>query len=232
MLVPATCLTCELHVVAQGGCCPACWSKMRFVSRPFCPVMGTPFSIDMGDAFLSAEAIANPPPFERMRTVMLYDDLARRLIASLKYADRTDLIPWISKWMAVAGKELIEDADVIIPVPLHKSRLHSRRFNQACEFSRLIAKDSDKDFKPEYLIRKRATKQQVGLTESQRKRNVSGAFTVPQEMKPNLKAKRVLLIDDVYTTGATVKAATKALKRAGADQVCVLVFAKVETHLT
>lgn len=228
-LVPNTCLTCERHVGRQGGCCPDCWGQLRFVSKPFCPVMGAPFSVDMGEAILSAEAIADPPPFDRLRTVMLYDDLARRLVSSVKYSDRTDLVPWISNWMEVAGKELIADADFVLPVPLHSSRLHSRRFNQAGEISRHIARNAAKPYKPEYLIRRKPTRQQVGLTEKQRARNVSGAFKVPEEMKIYIKSKRVLLIDDVYTTGATAKSATRALKRAGASHVDVLVFAKVET---
>lgn len=199
------------------------------MTKPFCCVMGTPFSVDMGDNFLSAEAIADPPPFESLRTVLLYDELARKLVSSIKYSDRSDLLRWITKWMDVAGKELVETADMIIPVPLHPSRLRQRRFNQAGEMALRIARKNSKEFLPEVLVRKKATRQQVGLSESQRARNVSGAFIVPQEMKIHLKGKRVLLIDDVYTTGATCKAATRALKRGGAASVSVLVFAKVET---
>jgi len=194
--------------------------------------MGSPFSVDMGDNFLCAEAIANPPPFERLRTVVLYDELARKLVASIKYADRSDLAPWIADWMRVAGAELVENADFIIPVPLHRARLRTRRFNQAAEISRRIAKTSGRKYLPEGLLRRRATRQQVGLTQPQRERNVSGAFSVPAEMQARLQGKRVLIVDDVYTTGATAKAATRALKRGGVKAVDVLVFAKVETYMT
>lgn len=194
--------------------------------------MGTPFSIDMGKNFLSAEAIADPPPFERLRAVMLYDDLARRLVSSIKYADRTDLVPSIASWMVVAGRELIQDATIIVPVPLHTSRLQYRRFNQAAELARTIGKLQNLSYKPELLNRHRATRQQVGLTEAERTRNVQSAFRVPLEKKIELKGSRVLLVDDVYTTGATAKAATRALKRAGVASVDVLVFAKVETFAT
>lgn len=230
MLVPSTCLTCERFVDRQGGCCPQCWGQLRFVTKPFCPVMGTPFSIDMGDNFLSAEAIANPPPFDKLRTVLLYDDLARKLVSSIKYSDRADLLRWVANWMNVSGSEIINEIDSIIPVPLHPSRLRQRRFNQAGELALRLAKLNEKEFMPEVLIRRKPTRQQVGLNESERAKNVSGAFAVPQEMKITLKGKRVLLIDDVYTTGATVKSATRALKRGGASQINVLVFAKVETN--
>ena len=230
LLVPSTCLTCDRFVDKQGGCCPQCWNQLRFVTKPYCPVMGSPFSIDMGENFQSAEAIANPPPFEKLRTVLLYDDLARKLVSSIKYSDRVDLLRWVSNWMNVAGKEIIQEVDAIIPVPLHPSRLRERRFNQAASMAQRLAELNGKEYLSDVLIRKKPTRQQVGLSESERTRNVSGAFIVPEEMKINLKGKRVLLIDDVYTTGATAKAATRALKRGGASQINVLVFAKVETY--
>lgn len=230
VLVPSTCLTCDRFVDVQGGCCPQCWNKLRFITKPLCPVMGSPFTIDMGEGFLSAEAISNPPPFEKLRAVLVYDELARKLVSSIKYSDRTDLLRWVANWMHVSGQEVIVDADIIMPVPLHSSRLRSRRFNQAGELAHRLAELNQKEFMPEILVRKKPTRQQVGLSERERARNVSGAFIVPQEMKINLKGKRVLLVDDVYTTGATSKAATRALKRGGASQINVLVFAKVETY--
>ena len=231
LLVPSTCLTCDKFVDVQGGCCPQCWSQLRFVTKPLCPIMGSPFSIDMGDDFLSAEAIANPPPFDKLRTVLVYDDLARKLVSSIKYSDRADLLRWVANWMNVAGREIIDEVDAIIPVPLHSTRLRQRRFNQAGELAKILAKLNGKEFLPGCIIRKKPTRQQVGLNESERARNVSGAFIVSDEMKIHLKGKRVLLIDDVYTTGATAKAATRALKRVGSAHINVLVFAKVETYL-
>jgi ComF family protein len=192
--------------------------------------MGSPFSVSMGEGFLSAEAIADPPPFDRLRAVMLYDDLARQLVSRMKYSDRSDLARWMGLWMVRAGHDLLKDVDVIVPVPLHPSRLRQRRYNQAAELSRSIARKAKVDFKAMALQRKRSTRQQVGLTEKERDRNVSGAFIVPERQKIEIQGRRVLLIDDVYTTGATAKAATRALKRGGASAIDVLVFAKVETY--
>jgi ComF family protein len=129
--------------------------------------------------------------------------------------------------MQRAGHELLADAGVIVPVPLHPVRYLTRRFNQAAELGRQLAAFSGVPFDPAILQRTRRTRQQVGLGVNERLDNVRGAFSVPEEMRSRLAGKSVLLVDDVYTTGATVKAATKVLKRAGAAHVDVLVFARV-----
>ena len=229
LAVPATCLSCDQLVAVPGGVCPRCWPDLRFIRKPHCPVMGTPFQYDMGDEFLCVEAIANPPPFARLRAVMLYDGTARRLVSLLKYGDRLDLVPALSSWMKIAGRELLCNADLVIPVPLHPSRLRMRRFNQSAELARHIAKNANIAYRPDVLVRRKPTRQQVGLTEAERKRNVAGAFAVDHMNRYLVENRSVLLIDDVYTTGATTKAATRALRRAGAASVDVLVFAKVET---
>ncbi len=230
-LVPPTCLTCDRTVIRQGGCCAECWNELHFIHAPICPVMGTPFPVDMGEEVQSLEAISEPPPFEHLRAAVLYGKRARQLVTQLKFSDRTDLAPWMARWMEVAGKELLETSDVVVPVPLHFYRLLGRRYNQSAELARNICRnDRNKGpvFCPDVLTRRRKTEQQTGLTESQRQRNVAGAFVVPDEQLITIQGKRVLLVDDVYTTGATAKAATRALLRAKAECVKVLVFAKVE----
>ena len=134
-----------------------------FLEKPWCAVMGTPFSHDMGEGFLSAEAIANPPPFERARAAVAYTGVARRMVQALKYGDRTDLAPWMARWMLRAGAELVADADVVVPVPLHWRRFFSRRFNQSAELARAIAALSGKPFEPMAIKRVKVTRQQVGL---------------------------------------------------------------------
>ncbi|MEO0328463.1 MAG: ComF family protein [Pseudomonadota bacterium] len=228
-IIPPTCLICHTIVTRQGGCCARCWREMRLINQPMCPVLGTPFSIDMGEGIISAEAIANPPPFERLRAVMLYDDYARKLVSMLKYSDRPELAKWMAIWMRRSGNVLLNDADVIIPIPLHPARLRQRKFNQSAELARHCVSNQNHSYMPLTLQRRKSTRQQVGLSERQRADNVSGAFVVPQSEKIHLKGKRVLLVDDVYTSGATVNAATRALKRGGVKSIDVLVFAKVET---
>ncbi|PYE88983.1 ComF family protein [Phyllobacterium leguminum] len=227
LLFPPQCAGCHRAVADPGTLCGQCWSRLRFIERPYCTVMGTPFSHDLGENFLSAEAIADPPPFRRARAAVIHDGVPKRMVVWLKYHDQTNLAPWMARWILRAGSELIADSDVIVPVPLHPFRFWSRRFNQAAELARALARLADKPFEPEALRRVKRTRQQVGLAASERQRNVSGAFRVPPEHEIKISGRNVLLIDDVYTTGATVKAATRALLRAHAASVDVLTFSRV-----
>jgi len=227
LLYPASCIGCRIQVSEPGTLCPQCWSQLRFIEKPYCPVLGVPFNHDFGENFMSAEAIADPPPFRRLRSAVLHRGAAQRMAVALKFHDRTDLAPWMARWMQRAGRELFDDCDVILPVPLHKWRFWSRRFNQSAELARTLAQLSGKPFAPHAVIRIRRTHQQIGLGLKERKRNVDGAFRVPKEHDIHVRGRRVLLIDDVYTTGSTVKAVTRALLRGGAKSVDVLTFSRV-----
>lgn len=224
-LFPPACPCCGRVMAAHGALCHACWRDVRFIERPYCEVLGTPFEHDLGVGFLSAEAIANPPVFDHLRAVCLFDGAARTLVHGLKYNDRTELAPMMARWMARAGREVIDGCDVILPVPLHRWRLFSRRFNQAADLARALSAETGKPMLAGALRRRRHTVQQVGLGKVAREANMKGAFVVTTEGKAQLLGRRVVLIDDVYTTGATVSAATRALKRAGATNVDVLTFA-------
>ncbi len=227
LVLPPQCLACRAPVAEIGTLCPACWSRLRLIERPYCERLGIPFAFDLGAGALSAEAIADPPPFDRCRAVAAYDDIARRLVHGLKYRDRLELARWMAGWMARAGADLMDGTDIVVPVPLHRRRLWWRRYNQSALLARRVAERAGRPLANGALVRIRATAQQVGLTADERDRNVRGAFRVPPDQKPAVAGRRVLLVDDVYTTGATVRAATRALVRAGAVAVDVLVFARV-----
>lgn len=227
VLFPPVCLGCR-HIVSEpGSLCGRCWSQLRFLERPWCEILGTPFTVEMGDGIVSADAIANPPPFKRARSAVMYQGLARRMVHDLKFRDRTDLGPWMARWMLRAGAELVREADVIVPVPLHRMRFLWRRFNQSAELARTLGQLSGTPFAPGALSRVKKTRQQVGLGMREREVNVRGAFRVPEKADILVRGRRVLLVDDVYTTGTTVAAATRALKRGGAASVDVLTFARV-----
>jgi ComF family protein len=225
--LPPQCLACHSPVAEAGTLCAGCWSRLKLIERPYCERLGIPFTYDLGTGALSAEAIADPPPFDRARAVAVYDDVARSLVHSLKYRDRLELARWMANWMARAGAEVIGRADVIVPVPLHRRRLWWRRYNQSALLARVLAERAGKRLANGALVRIRATAQQVGLSAEERDRNVRGAFRVAADGKADIAHRRVLLVDDVYTTGATARAATRALLRAGAVGVDVLVFARV-----
>lgn len=227
LVLPPTCPGCGGAVADSHALCPRCWSAIRFIAPPLCPVYGTPFSHEMGEGIVSAEALADPPPFRRARSAAIYGDVARRLVHQLKYYDRPHLAQVMARTMRHAGHVLIADCNLIIPVPLYRWRLWSRRFNQSALLADGLSKLTGVAADPLVIRRVKATRQQVGLSAAQRQENVRGAFRVPETVRPRIAGLDVLLVDDVYTSGATVKAASRALLRAGAASVDVLTFARV-----
>ncbi|WP_244564176.1 ComF family protein [Rhizobium sp. RU36D] len=226
LVYPPACAACGIGTHKSGGLCSACWGSVEFIERPYCEVLGLPFSHDLGPGILSPEAIANPPEFDRLRSVARHEGIARDLVHALKYRDRLDLAPMMATWMMRAGGEALRESDVVMPVPLHRWRLLSRKFNQSAELARHLARLAGKPYLPATLLRRKRTHQQVGLSATARQENVRGAFAIAEGREADVFGRRVVLVDDVYTTGATVAAATRVLKRAGASEVTVLTFAR------
>jgi ComF family protein len=227
LVLPPTCLACRKPVGVAGGLCSSCWVEIGFIERPYCERLGTPFPHDSGAPLLSPAAIAAPPAFERARAAARYSDVARELVHLLKYGDRLDLAGPLGRWMARAGTELLADADALVPVPLHWSRLWQRRFNQSAMLARAVSPIARVPVADHILARTRATTPQVGLARGERARNVQGAFTVPKAARIDVKGRKLVVIDDVLTSGATADACASVLRRAGALRVDVLVFARV-----
>lgn len=226
-IYPPSCIACAAPLTAGDSLCAACFSGLRPISAPFCPVLGLPFESDPGPDTLSAEALADPPPFERARAAMAYSEVVGALISRFKYGDRVELARFLARPMATAGREFWADRPVLVPVPLHPSRLRFRRYNQSVLLARELGALTGLPVDAHLVRRNKNTRQQVGLSGNSRLRNVQGAFSLHPRALERLQGRPVVLVDDVYTTGATVKAVTRALKRGGAGRVDVLTFARV-----
>jgi len=224
--LPQLCPACR-EPVEGSGLCAACWTKLSFIAPPYCERLGIPFAFEAGPGLLSMEAIADPPAYGRARAAVRYDDVASTLVHALKYGDRLDVAPMMGRWMANAGRLLLAEADALVPVPLHWRRQWVRRFNQSALLAEVMAKVSGRSVAHRALKRIKATPQQVGLDKSARAHNVQGAFRVPAEGKAEAAGRKLVLIDDVLTSGATVDACARALLRGGAASVDVVVFARV-----
>jgi ComF family protein len=225
LILPPVCLSCREPMTAHNTLCAACWCRIDFIRPPVCDRLGMPLPFATGEVSLSAAAMANPPVYDRARVAAHYSGLMRRLIHDLKFHDRDDLTALLGAWLTEAGSELLRDADLIVPVPLSRSRLLRRRFNQAARLGGEIGRRTGIAMDALSLVRVRATASQVGLTRAEREENVRGAFAVREERRDRIDGRRIVLVDDVITTGATVAAATRALRRAGAGSVSVLALA-------
>ena len=227
VVYPPSCILCGGAVAEAGGLCAPCWRVMPFIERPVCERYGTPLPVAHDGPLFSPAALADPPVFGRARAVARFDGPARDLVHRLKYGDRLDLAPAMGHWMTRSGHDLLAEATLLVPVPMHWFRLWRRHFNQAAELARIIGKETGAPVGFETLRRIRATRPQVGLTRSERAANLERAFAVPEAEHPLVAGARIVLIDDVMTTASTGNAAARALLRAGAASVDLLVFALV-----
>lgn len=226
-LYPPVCLGCDAPVAMPDSLCAGCFRKLRPITEPMCPVLGLPFEVSLGPEARSAEAIADPPPFARARSAVIYNDVARALVGKLKYGDRPELSRFCARLMAQAGHDLWGDDAVLVPVPLHRTRQFSRRYNQSAELARALGGIIGLAVDPGLVSRRKRTRQQVGLSADARQRNVAGAFAAHPDLLARLKGRRAIIVDDVITTGSTVKAVTRALKAGGAEHIEVVSFARV-----
>jgi ComF family protein len=226
-LLPPCCLGCQTPTQSPHGLCAGCWAQLPLIERPRCERLGTPFAYDPGEGVLSPDAIAHPPAYHRARSATRNAGLAIDLVHRLKYTDRDDIAPLLGGLMARAGADILADADALIPVPLYRWRLWRRRFNQSALLCDEISALTGVPHDPFSLVRTRRAPRQVGLSRAERLRNVQGAFAVPEARRAVIAGRRLVLVDDVITSGATAEAATRALLRAGAGRVDVLSFARV-----
>lgn len=226
-LLPPQCMICNSIVETRATLCSNCWPTVSFIADPYCQCCGLPFDYDAGADALCAACIAKPPAWDRARSVMQYNDASAHLVMALKHGDRHDAVPMFTAWLKRVGQEFLDSADLIVPVPLHRRRLFTRRFNQAALLSQALGELAGVPSVPDLMTRTRHTPSQAGLGATERQKNVRNAFRIRAGFEASAKGAHILLVDDVLTTGATLNACATALKRAGAATVDVVTLARV-----
>lgn len=232
-VLPPRCGGCGAVTDTVHAVCADCWIGLRFISDPLCACCGYPFELaadeNTGDGILCGECLRKKPAFDRARAALVYDDASRDYLLRFKHGDRTDLTPLLSRWLVQTGRDFWADADIILPVPLHRTRLLMRRYNQSGLLAASLSRQIGIGWHGTVLRRLRKTRSLGGLGPSSRKREVGGAFGVDDRIaqRIGLSGARVVLIDDVLTTGATANACARILKRAGAMHVDVITVARV-----
>jgi ComF family protein len=231
-VLPPLCLGCNEIVETPGALCAVCWQSFSFVAPPYCARCAAPFAEDPGRGALCGACLARPPRYRCARAALIYDTRSRRLLLPFKHGDRTDIARACGRWMARAGSELLAEADLVVPVPLHWRRLFTRRYTQAQLLARVAVREAAAvgtrpRLAPDLLRRRRWTGSQSGLRAQERRGNVRQAFDIHPRWVAEVAGKTVLLVDDVLTTGATVEACTRVLQRGGARHVDVLTLARV-----
>jgi len=222
-ILPPRCLLCGVTVGEPDALCAQCWAGISFFAPPWCASCGLPFPYPMEPGALCADCARQQNSWDRARAAMRYDKHSRGLVLGLKY-DRTHLAGALGGWMRRAGAEVLDGADFLVPVPLHWTRLFSRRYNQASLLAQAIHSAGGPPVAPDWLIRRRRTPSQGRLGPLARARNVRGAFALRPWRR--VKGLRVVIVDDVLTTGATVEECARVLRRAGAASVGVLTLAR------
>ncbi|MBX2834351.1 MAG: ComF family protein [Micavibrio sp.] len=225
-ILPSRCIISGEIVDGQGLIASSQWGRLNFICTPHCDTCGFPFDFEVSEGALCAACLDYPPKYDSARSALVYDDVSRQFVIAFKHSDKTHYAPAFIPWLIRAGQELIDESDVIVPVPLHPLRLVRRRYNQAALLAMFLGKETGLGVANDAIRRTRATKTQGHLNMVERKKNVRKAFEVNPRRNDAIKGKRVLLLDDVYTTGATVNECTRALKIAGAKEVHVLTLAR------
>ncbi len=227
-LFPPLCISCGERIGEPYALCGDCWTELCFVEGAVCRRCGLPFEIDPGENTVCAGCYAEPNAFDCARSILYYDEASKRLILGFKHGDRLERAPAFIGWLERTGGPMVQESDIVVPVPLHPSRLWRRRYNQSAILAQGIAHSFGKHYGPKILTRIRKTPSQGSMPSAKaRRRNVAGAFQVTERWREELRGKNILILDDVYTTGATLNACARAFRRVGAERISALTLARV-----
>lgn len=227
IIFPSHCVSCDRIVSKEGIFCHQCWPKLQFITDPKCPICCYPFeAVIEGMQPLCSKCLVKRPAYDKALVLFRYDGVISKIVGDLKYRDQTFLSEKLATLLWNRATSELKDIDLIVAVPLHLGKLRHRKFNQAVLLCRKLAKKSRIKCFPELLLKVKDTKPQAGLTQKQRQKNLKRAFLVQQKFRNEIQGKKILLVDDVITTGTTVERCAKELKRRGAASVTVLALAR------
>lgn len=226
LVLPPQCPACSAIVEQTGTLCAGCWSALAFIEKPLCGGCGLPLACASGDDVRCPSCLRAPPPWGRARSALVYDDASRGLILGFKNGDRTEAAALFATWMARAGSELLADGALLVPVPLHWTRLFVRRYNQAALLAHAIGRSRGLAVAADLLVRRRRTRKLGKLGARARAATVADAIAVRAARAGPIRGRRIVLIDDVLTTGSTARACCAALTEAGAAGCDLLTLAR------
>lgn len=226
IIYPPRCISCGSGVHENGNICSICWGDINFISDPQCHICGFPFDFQAGEKALCGGCMKDKPYFAKARAVFIYDDASSHMVTSFKYSDRIESRAFYARWMGRVGAQMLQEADYIVPVPLHYRKLLLRKYNQAALLAIELKKSFGTKMLVNGLVRRKYTISQAGFNRRLRFKNISGVFKINPKFIADIKDKNILLVDDVITTGATANECAKILLKAGAARVEVLTLAK------
>lgn len=227
MILPPRCILSGEIVDCQGTLSPQSWASLSFIGAPQCQCCGIPFDYVIEEGAFCTQCLEYPPKFASARAALKYDDASKKMILGFKHGDKTHAVRTFIPWLKVAGAQMLQGADFLIPVPLHPYRLLARRYNQSALIAHALSRETGVACLPMGLKRVRATPPQGHLSTKERHKNVRKAFAVPHAVAHRIVGKKIILVDDVFTTGATVQECTKVLLKSGAGEVHILTIARV-----
>ncbi|MBC2664730.1 ComF family protein [Novosphingobium flavum] len=226
LVFPPRCPLCSEAIAVQEGICAACWSELSIPGHPCCAACQRPFTDPVDDNSLCAVCLAEPPRHDGIAAATLYNEPSRRLVLAFKRGGNIALAPWLARLIEARLPPVGADW-LAVPVPLHRWRLWSRGYNQSALLAGEIARDLGMSMLVDGLLRVKQTPSLGGLGARQREQALKGAIAINARHAERLKGAKIVLVDDVLTSGATSEACVRALKRAGADKVVIACFARV-----